>query len=151
MALKLLLIVGLVFLVGRAATADASAVMENLVETLEDLVGEEERSMDEQQGLADNLVQEEARGSDGWTHWFDRDNPLPTADNEALCEHRIENPGEICRHPSGIQARVKGSNTPATQTSEYFVKFSPLDGLVCRDAHQLDGRCEDYEVRYWCP
>ncbi|CAH1261733.1 Hypp2445 [Branchiostoma lanceolatum] len=88
MALKLLLIAGLVFLVGRAATADASAVLENLVETLED----------------------------GWTRWFDRDDPLPTEDNESLCEHRIENPGEICRRPSGIQARVKGRNTPATQT-----------------------------------
>ncbi|XP_078591864.1 cartilage intermediate layer protein 2-like isoform X1 [Branchiostoma floridae x Branchiostoma japonicum] len=141
MAIKLILTVGLVFLAAGTAA-----------ERLE----EEESSMADEQGEkskdvpAEKRVQD-ARGSSGWTRWFDRDDPLPTADYEALCELRIENPGKICDRPSGIQARVKGKNTPASETREYFVKFSPHEGLVCMDAHQLDRRCEDYEVRFWCP
>ncbi|XP_035676915.1 latrophilin Cirl-like isoform X1 [Branchiostoma floridae] len=91
-------------------------------------------------------------GCGGWTRWYDRDNPSATGDWETLTNIREENPGQICAAPSGIQARVKGSNTPASQTGRQFLHFNPGVGFVCRNGDQSGNkRCLDYEVRFWCP
>ncbi|XP_078597664.1 uncharacterized protein LOC144873843, partial [Branchiostoma floridae x Branchiostoma japonicum] len=90
-------------------------------------------------------------GCAGWTRWYDRDNPSATGDWETLGNLRRENPGQICAAPSGIQARVKGSNRPASLAGERFFQFNPLQGIVCRNADQRDRSCQDYEVRFWCP
>ncbi|XP_035676191.1 mucin-5AC-like [Branchiostoma floridae] len=92
-----------------------------------------------------------ATGCAGWTRWYDRDNPSATGDWETLGNLRRENPGQICAAPSGIQARVKGSNRPASLAGERFFQFNPLQGIVCRNADQRDRSCQDYEVRFWCP
>ncbi|XP_078677910.1 uncharacterized protein LOC144914196 isoform X3 [Branchiostoma floridae x Branchiostoma belcheri] len=87
----------------------------------------------------------------GWTRWYDRDNPSATGDWEVLSHLRQENPGQICAAPSGIQARVKGSNTPASRTGRQFYRFNPQVGFVCRNNDNGRNRCLDYEVRFWCP
>ncbi|XP_066284939.1 uncharacterized protein [Branchiostoma lanceolatum] len=91
-------------------------------------------------------------GCRGWTRWYDRDNPSATGDWENLSNLRQENPGQICAAPSGIQARVKGANTPASQTGRQFSHFNPQAGFVCQNNDQSGSdRCLDYEVRFWCP
>ncbi|XP_035676925.1 latrophilin Cirl-like [Branchiostoma floridae] len=87
----------------------------------------------------------------GWTPWYNRDSADASGDWEMLSSIRSENPGKVCAAPSGIQARVRGSNTPASRTGERFFKFNPQEGIVCRNADQRDRRCQDYEVRFWCP
>eukprot|EP00058_Branchiostoma_floridae_P007071 XP_002592559.1 hypothetical protein BRAFLDRAFT_68881 [Branchiostoma floridae] len=87
----------------------------------------------------------------GWTRWYDRDNPSASGDWETLSTLRRENPGKICAAPSGIQARVKGTNRPASLNGDRFFQFNPQQGIVCRNADQCHGRCHDYEVRFWCP
>eukprot|EP00058_Branchiostoma_floridae_P016783 XP_002602271.1 hypothetical protein BRAFLDRAFT_76958 [Branchiostoma floridae] len=87
----------------------------------------------------------------GWTRWYDRDDPSVSGDWETLSALRRENPREICAAPSGIQAQVKGTNSPASLTGDRFFQFNPLQGIVCKNCDQSDGGCEDYEVRFWCP
>ncbi|XP_078584709.1 uncharacterized protein LOC144866885 [Branchiostoma floridae x Branchiostoma japonicum] len=82
----------------------------------------------------------------GWTRWYDRDDPTVTGDWETLTNLRQENPGEICDNPSGIEARVVGTGTPAAQTGDTFLFFNVFSGFACTPT-----TCEDYEVRFWCP
>ncbi|XP_078670996.1 uncharacterized protein LOC144911081 [Branchiostoma floridae x Branchiostoma belcheri] len=82
----------------------------------------------------------------GWTRWFDRDNPSGTGDWETLTDLRNENPGQICDNPSGIEARVVGTGTPAAVTGDTFTHFNVFSGFVCQPT-----TCHDYEVRFWCP
>ena len=49
-----------------------------------------------------------------------------------------------------IQARVVGSWTPFNHTDDVLRRMNPGYGLLCRNQEQLDGQCEDYEVRYCC-
>ncbi|KAI8513378.1 hypothetical protein Bbelb_100170 [Branchiostoma belcheri] len=87
---------------------------------------------------------------DRWTGWFDRDHPSGSGDYEALLHLRRENPGKICSTPSAIQARVRGSQVPASQTGEHFYYYNTVDGFACRNADQSDRYCQDYEVRFCC-
>eukprot|EP00058_Branchiostoma_floridae_P016785 XP_002602273.1 hypothetical protein BRAFLDRAFT_76960 [Branchiostoma floridae] len=144
----------------RDAVADEVHKLENLVEMLQD--DNLNVSQEVQDSIADDVNDVmsalEARGPPpvatgcaGWTRWYDRDNPSATGDWETLGNLRRENPGQICAAPSGIQARVKGSNRPASLAGERFFQFNPLQGIVCRNADQRDRSCQDYEVRFWCP
>ncbi|XP_035690117.1 mucin-5AC-like [Branchiostoma floridae] len=86
-----------------------------------------------------------------WTPWFDRDNPGTTGDWEVLSHLRPENPGQICRSPTDIQARVIATGQDAFQTGEVFAFYDVTTGFVCRMKDQPDGKCLDYEVRFCCP
>ncbi|XP_078584278.1 uncharacterized protein LOC144866627 [Branchiostoma floridae x Branchiostoma japonicum] len=86
-----------------------------------------------------------------WTPWFDRDNPSATGDWEVLSHLRPENPGQICRSPTDIQVRVKGTEQDAFLTGEVFVFYDVTTGFVCKKDDQPDNMCLDYEVRFCCP
>ncbi|MFL0804840.1 MAG: hypothetical protein K6L81_14080 [Agarilytica sp.] len=108
--------------------------------------------------------------SASWTAWLDRDNPSGSGDYERLSQFE-EN--DVCAHPIAIEAlatitvpgygQVYKKVTPEIYTSpEYnywdyegdtFHRFSPQEGLVCRNADQYNGNqyCEDYLVRFLCP
>ncbi|CAH1248578.1 CILP2 [Branchiostoma lanceolatum] len=85
-----------------------------------------------------------------WTRWYNRDNPSGRGDNEAFPWLRNENPGQICSAPSAIEARVRGTLTPASHTGEQFYRFDTIVGFACFNIHQTDGYCLDYEVRFCC-
>ncbi|XP_066291079.1 cartilage intermediate layer protein 1-like [Branchiostoma lanceolatum] len=85
-----------------------------------------------------------------WTSWYDRDNPSGTGDWETLTDLRRENPGQICSAPSAIEARRRGTQTPASQTGEQFSYFDTTVGFVCKNSDQTDRYCLDYEVRFCC-
>ncbi|XP_019626167.1 PREDICTED: cartilage intermediate layer protein 1-like [Branchiostoma belcheri] len=131
-----------------------------LVETLKNMIEEEDRAAEsEWGGSVDEPVEEALEGvrqvsggCPGWTDWYDRDDPSYSGDWEYLSSLHREKPGQICAKPSGIQARVKGTNTPASQTGQKFHFFDPQVGFVCRNEDQ-DGnnKCKDYEARFWCP
>ncbi|XP_019631343.1 PREDICTED: uncharacterized protein LOC109475182 [Branchiostoma belcheri] len=87
---------------------------------------------------------------DRWTGWFDRDNPSGNGDFETLLHLRRENPGKICSTPSAIQARVRGSQVPASQTGEHFDYYDTDVGFACTNYRQSDRYCQDYEVRFCC-
>lgn len=81
----------------------------------------------------------------GWTEWLDRDNASGTGDWELLSEFP-----SVCDEPVAIQCRAK-SGTYFTQTSDQVVTCERDIGLICKNNEQLDGYCEDYEVRFYCP
>ncbi|XP_066292335.1 mucin-5AC-like [Branchiostoma lanceolatum] len=86
-----------------------------------------------------------------WTRWYDRDNPSGWGDAETFPWLRNENPGQICSSPSAIEARVRGTHTPASQTGETFHHFDTTIGFGCKNSDQRDRSCLDYEVRFCCP
>lgn len=108
--------------------------------------------------------------SQTWTDWLDRDDPSGSGDYERRSSFEAS---EVCSHPTAIEAlatiNIPGYGfvykkvTPEIYTSpEYnywdyegdtFHRFSPEDGLVCRNADQYNGNqyCEDYLVRFLCP
>ncbi|CAH1251598.1 CILP2 [Branchiostoma lanceolatum] len=91
-------------------------------------------------------------GCPSWTPWYDRDDPSATGDFETLRRLRRENLGEICFKPSTIEARVKGSNVPASHTGDRLSIYDSELGLACSNNEQEDRRqCKDYEVRFCCP
>lgn len=51
--------------------------------------------------------------------------------------------------PLAIQARVNGSRIPFNHTDDTLV-VNPIFGLHCYNRDQVDGQCEDYEVRFCC-
>lgn len=106
--------------------------------------------------LADELGSNAATGttrstlqSDIWSDWFDRDNPSGTGDGERIPEAFAE--GRIpCDDPIDIQARRVGDGLFAEYTGESFT-MDTTTGLVCLNADQPDGMCQDYEIRVACP
>lgn len=82
-----------------------------------------------------------------WTSWLDRDNPGGSGDWEDLASFIAA--GKVCEHPVGIQGRKHGTSTPWFDTGE-VITATPEEGLVCRNADQPDGKCYDYDVRFFC-
>jgi hypothetical protein len=82
----------------------------------------------------------------GWTDWLNRDNPNGSGDWETLRDF-----ADVCPNPTDIQARRKSDQVDAAKTGEVFQDYSPEVGLVCKNAEQPDGKCSDYEVRFFCP
>ena len=90
-----------------------------------------------------------------WTGWYDRDNPSGTGDHETLFNLLQENPNsDLCKIPTGIQARIKSNQQPYNTTNMYqtsgnVVEVSPLQGLQCWN-DQNKTNCQDFEVRFCC-
>lgn len=87
-----------------------------------------------------------------WTSWFDHSNPSghDGDDIEELKVLNRERPGEICDNPLFMQAQST-NEVPARETGDVFAVFDPRRGLVCRGAHQVGNKCQDYRVRFFCP
>ncbi len=84
-----------------------------------------------------------------WTQWFDRDNPSGTGDWELLANLLQEYPeANLCEVPTGIECR-QTNGAPLSAAGEK-VTCDALVGLICKNADQADGACEDYKVRFLC-
>ncbi|KAK7882742.1 hypothetical protein WMY93_028916 [Mugilogobius chulae] len=98
---------------------------------------------------SDITIESTTKPTDCWTEWFDRDNPSGIGDEEILWDLQIENPGKICSHPLEIQVRTT-TGVPLALTGD-IVYYDTVTGFICINAHQRNGRCSDYEVRFRCP
>ncbi|KAK6189109.1 hypothetical protein SNE40_005148 [Patella caerulea] len=90
---------------------------------------------------AKRFLQPTCAAGSQWTAYTSNDTP--------------DGPGDIevsipCSSPSSIQARLVDNQAPY-QTGEDFVLLSPTGGLTCLNDQQLDGECNNYEVRFCCP
>jgi len=89
-------------------------------------------------------------GDDGWTKWYDRDNPNGNGDFENLRYQRNENPGKICNNPTKVECRTT-TGLDYTQTGENVVCGLGENDQRCINTDQSDGKCDyDYEVRFYC-
>uniref|UniRef100_A0A3Q1F505 Cartilage intermediate layer protein 2-like n=1 Tax=Acanthochromis polyacanthus TaxID=80966 RepID=A0A3Q1F505_9TELE len=85
-----------------------------------------------------------------WTDWFDRDNPSGTGDWESLSLLRRENPGKICRNPSGIEVQTL-SGLSLLAAGDVSYRNDPIRGFVCRNRDQPGRKmCNDFRVRFVC-
>jgi len=83
----------------------------------------------------------------GWTPWMSRDTPNASGDYETVANFAAD--GQSCAAPTGIACRRKSDGKNASETGEVLT-CTPSTGLVCKNAQQADGRCDDYEVRLYC-
>ena len=84
------------------------------------------------------------------TDWFDIDSPKSgNGDFETLAAIRLQYPLEVCKKPVGIQAELSDTMKPFGRGND-SLSISPLDGLVCINADQEAGRCQNYRVRFCC-
>jgi hypothetical protein len=103
---------------------------------LQDVMGDE---------ALDEFVAEPDVQEDGWTGWYDRDNPSGNGDWEL----RSLQAG-VCSSPTGVECRTI-TGLALWQTGE-VVSCSAIDGLLCLNSSQPDGVCNyDYKVRFLCP
>lgn len=61
---------------------------------------------------------------------------------------------ESCTSPTVLEARAVGSDftfSTADVFPEKLAFFNLREGLRCVDNQQSDGKCNDYETRYFCP
>lgn len=79
-----------------------------------------------------------------WTGWYNMDDPSFQGDNES----RSQISG-LCASPTAIQARatVGAAVYLATGPNDRLAQLTPY-GLVCNNADQSDGQCDNYVVRY---
>lgn len=83
----------------------------------------------------------------GWTPWQSRDTPNSTGDYEILSD--FVNAGQSCAVPTAIACRRKSDGRIWSQTGETLT-CDTTTGLSCRNSRQTDGRCDDYEVSFFC-
>jgi hypothetical protein len=81
-----------------------------------------------------------------WSAWLDRDDPSGTGDWETRADFTLSQVG--CSSPSQIDAKTLTG--VAWQNTGEVLTVSPIVGLICRNADQSDGACQDYEVRFGC-
>merc|ERR1712130_860200 len=84
-----------------------------------------------------------------WSRWYNRDHWSGVGDFERLYDHHYHNnvlSDVPCDEPAAAEARIRGSGA---MTTDEIVNFG-THGLSCENADQVDGRCEDYEVRWCC-
>jgi len=55
----------------------------------------------------------------------------------------------VCSNPSGIQAQLSETMMPFGRGNNNL-KISPTLGLTCLNSEQINGRCQDYRVRFCC-
>lgn len=87
--------------------------------------------------------------------WVSADSPNSSGDHESMSALRTKYPDDTCDTPLTLYAKEKNSayvfsangGAPAHEVLE---KFSAAQGLVCKNAQQTDGACDDYSVRYLC-
>jgi hypothetical protein len=87
--------------------------------------------------------------------WVNMSAPATLGDGgeyETLVELQQLYPKFYCSNPIALQAHVVGSNTvfDTRLVSQHLNRFNLQDGLVCLNADQGNGRCNDYQTRYLC-
>jgi hypothetical protein len=87
--------------------------------------------------------------------WLSTDRPNANGDYETIGRLVERYPTQSCTNPWYLTAKVKNSPYLFTSTSvlssyEKLAKFSPKEGLSCKNADQVDGACYDYQVSYLC-
>ncbi|XP_037123435.1 uncharacterized protein LOC119132359 isoform X3 [Syngnathus acus] len=91
------------------------------------------------------------RPAECWTPWMNRDSPGGFGDYETLSDLQKENPGKICKHPIGIEARTV-SGASVESTGNVIQVSDTRTGFICRNVDQpYHGLCADHEVRFSCP
>ena len=84
-----------------------------------------------------------------WTEWKSTDSPSDKMDNEARSRFK-----GLCKKPTDIQARYKApvSGTPWVSFYGPRDRFAQFDnkGLLCKNADQDNGKCNNYVVRFIC-
>lgn len=87
--------------------------------------------------------------------WVSTDRPNANGDYETIARVVERYPTQSCSNPWYVSAKVKNSPYVFTSSSvlssyEKLAKFSPKEGLSCKNADQADGACLDYHVSYLC-
>lgn len=84
-----------------------------------------------------------------WSAWLDRDNAgYANGDVELVADHVAD--GSLdCDEIIDMEARRVSDKVDASATGE-TLEMDPATGLHCKHAHQADGTCDDYEVRFMC-
>nr|XP_049581804.1 uncharacterized protein LOC125972244 isoform X4 [Syngnathus scovelli] len=91
------------------------------------------------------------RPAECWTPWMNRDSPGGFGDYETLSDLQKENPGKVCEHPIGIEARAV-SGASVASTGNVIQVSDTRTGFICRNVDQpYNWLCADYEVRFSCP
>uniref|UniRef100_F6Q6M5 WxxW domain-containing protein n=3 Tax=Ciona intestinalis TaxID=7719 RepID=F6Q6M5_CIOIN len=84
-----------------------------------------------------------------WTAWISLDVPqFGSGDNEYL--FRVANAIGFCRNPTGIRARTVGTHISSRLSGDVIYSLNARVGLICRNYQQTSGRCQNYEVSYFC-
>merc|ERR1712096_252826 len=92
------------------------------------------------------------KAENGWTQWFDRDDPDGTEDHETLEWIKKENPGKVpCKEPVAIEAKLVDGRD-YRESGNIIKIISPTIGLRCVNAEQkpLSNTCKDFKVRFLC-
>lgn len=87
--------------------------------------------------------------------WLSTDRPNANGDYETIGRLVERFPTQSCTNPWYLTAKVKNSPYLFTSSSvlssyEKLAKFSPKEGLSCKNVDQADGACLDYQVSYLC-
>jgi len=84
--------------------------------------------------------------------WVNRDDPRYSGDYERLSDVKNEYPPFYCKTPSFMQARLIDDGTvyATNATNDVLNTFNVQEGLVCMNADQASGACNDYQTRYRC-
>jgi hypothetical protein len=87
--------------------------------------------------------------------WISADRPNATGDHETVAALMAKYPTQSCATPWYLSAKVKNSpyvftSSTVLQSFEKLAKFSPREGLSCKNADQPDAACLDYQVSYLC-
>ncbi|CAK8685030.1 unnamed protein product [Clavelina lepadiformis] len=81
-----------------------------------------------------------------WGDWEDISTPSGRKQDD---DESLDSQTSTCEGPIAIQVHTLGG-TPARETGEVFRKFSVTAGFLCMGNDQRNGRCQDYQVRYFC-
>jgi hypothetical protein len=84
--------------------------------------------------------------------WINRDDPRYSGDYERLSDVKNEYPPFYCETPTLMQARVVDDNTvyATNKLVDVLNTFNLQEGLICKNADQASGVCNDYQVHYRC-
>ncbi len=88
------------------------------------------------------------RGVGSWTAWLNRDTPRHSGDWERL--RKFVEKGQVCERPEGVECRRRSDGTQWFETGD-VMSCTREEGAICRNSLQSDGKCDDYEVRFFCP
>jgi hypothetical protein len=87
-----------------------------------------------------------------WVNMDIPDSPGDYQESETLADLKIHYPLFYCSNPVSLSARRVDSGI-VISTNDFpdkFNRFNLQDGLVCLNADQPSGRCQNYQTRYHC-
>ncbi|HEX2583913.1 MAG TPA: hypothetical protein VHL14_02185 [Steroidobacteraceae bacterium] len=87
-----------------------------------------------------------------WVNMDIPDGPGDEGESETLADLKINYQRFYCSNPVSLSARRVDSGV-VISTSDFpdtFNRFNLQDGLVCLNADQPSGRCQNYQTRYHC-